>query len=186
VKKRALPSAHGRERAAGDSVIPPAERAPLEQRVVAIAQATFGDAAAQFAVELVRAMLAEGLPVAALVTSDDPNADAQAVLSALHDAGARDTAWVRLPRDAPKPALERALARFAADDWLVVLGNTLPLFFRPLLCALVSAPRATHVPDAQRLARYAELQVTTPSPKLAAELAALIRAKALVRVPANG
>jgi hypothetical protein len=186
--KRALPTARGRtsSRAPQRSVPPSAERSSLAQPVIALAQATLGSAAAELAVELVRALVAEGVAVSALVTTDDPSADAQRVLSQLHDAGARDTAWVRLSHAADKVELERALERFAKDQWLVVVGNTLPLYFRSELCVLVTAPHATHLSDAQRIAQYAHLQASAPTPKLAHELAKLIRAKGLVRVPVNG
>ncbi|HEX2677496.1 MAG TPA: hypothetical protein VHM19_12670 [Polyangiales bacterium] len=155
-------------------------------QVIAIGQATVGPAASEFTVQLVRAMVAEQLDVSVLITTEDASADAQSVLSALVDAGAHDSTWLRVPHDAPKPALERALGRFSKDQWVIVLGNVLPIFYRPLFCALVSAPRSTDIPEARRIAPHADLQVSSPSEKLAVEIAKLIRAKALVRSGSTG
>ncbi len=176
--KRSLPTAQARGRASAGphagSIPPPVERETPSQHVISVAQATTGAAASVFAAQLVAALVAEGIAVAALVTTDDVHADAQAALAALVDAGARDSAWVRIPRDAAKAALARALVRFAPDAWVVVLGNALPILYHPLFCALVSTPHSTHLPDARVLAPLTELQVSAPTAKLASEIAKLL------------
>lgn len=190
--KRVLPTAHAREherrsRSVHPSPAPQSEREPLAGNVIAIAQATTGRAAMDFAAEVVRALIAEGEAVTALVATEDAAADAQAAMSLLMEAGAQATAWVRVPHEARKPELASALERFATQGaWVVVLGNVLPLYYRPLLCVLISAPRSTHLPDAARLAAFADLQATAPSSSLATEVARLTRARALVRSGANG
>jgi hypothetical protein len=55
-----------------------------------------------------------------------------------------------------------------------VVGNVLPAVYQPLFCVVVSAARATHLPDSRRLRVLADLELSAPSAQMAGELAKLI------------
>lgn len=171
--RRSLPTAgkHARNYNAPPS---PVERKDPGVPVIAIAQATSGNTGVKLAAELVKALVAEGLAVNALVTADDPSADAQSALTQLAAAGAKHVSVVRTAREHPELALAPALLHFATDELLVVLGNSLPFVYRPFFCIVVNPPRTTHLPEAQALRVRADLEVPAPAEALVLELAKLL------------
>jgi hypothetical protein len=158
----------GRARTAGRLV----ERVPLEQPVVAVAHLNQGAAASSFAVQLVAAFVHEGASVAALVSIDNSAGahEAQATLSSMVDAGAREAKLVRRPEGDAHALFAGAIEQLAAEDWLVAYGNTLPQLFAPLFTVVVTGHRR-ELTAVDPLVLQAQLEVTTPGDELATLLA---------------
>ena len=167
----------GRGRGRGsDHPIPPQERPPLDQQVIAIAHHQQPSAAHKLAVQLCAALVREGVEVAALVSIDAPAgaADAQVALAELIEAGARQATMLRRPDKEAAEAVQRALAQLAGSRFVLALGNTLPQLFRPYFTVVVTGHRRM-LADAGPLVLQAELEVTAPSEELATLLARRIQ-----------
>ena len=171
------PARPGRGRARGsDRPVPPHERPQLEQPVIAIAHLHQGAIASKLAVQLCAALRREGVEVSALVSIDNPAGapEAQAALSALIEAGARQAIMLRKPDKDAAEAVQRALAQLAGARFILALGNTLPQLFKPYFTVVVTGHRRV-LADADPLVLQAELEVTAPGEELATLLARRIQ-----------
>jgi hypothetical protein len=161
---------------------PPAERTELEQKVLAVAHLNQGAVASRLAVQLCAAWVREGAAVSALVSIDNPAGaqEAEAALSHMIEAGARQAVLVRKPERDVRAALAHALGQLteappAADEqpqppWIIALGNTLPQLYRPFFTVVVTGHRR-NLTGAEPLVLQAQLEVTAPGEELATLLA---------------
>jgi hypothetical protein len=161
---------------------PPAERAELQERVLAVAHLNQGAAASRLAVQLCAAWVREGAAVSALVSIDNPAGaqEAEAALSHMIEAGARRAVLVRKPDRDARAALAHALAQLSeapdatepqsAAPWIIALGNTLPQLYRPFFTVVVTGHRR-NLTGAEPLVLQAQLEVTAPGEELATLLA---------------
>jgi hypothetical protein len=177
--KRGLPTLPGggqprpeRGRSQEHSHAPFVERTPLEQPVIAVAHINQLAAASRLAVQLCAAMVREGASVSALVSIDNGASapEAEAALSGMLQAGARQAVMVRKPEREVRAALSHALEQLAGAPWVVALGNALPQLYRPYFTVVVTGHRR-QLTGAEPLVLQAQLEVTSPGEELATLLA---------------
>ncbi len=173
MKKQKLPTLaggkHARSSSSRVSFAPPVERLAAPRFVVAVVPGVRGSLPAQFAVQLVAALAAEGAPVSALVSHDEliSALDAEIALGQLLAAGAQQSTRVRADAPDSRAELAKALSHMPADHLVVALGQALPLAYRPAFSVLVTGPH----PPVSSDAVAADLVLATPGERLATDLA---------------
>lgn len=134
--------------------------------------------ATTFCVELVRSLVALEPGVCVLVTVDraDFAGHAQTAFAALGDLGAQQVKLAAVGDD-PASSLTHALGELPDARVIVGLGQALPLYFQPLLSAVIAGPNPTASGRHPALAAQADLEISDPGAALPRELANMIAAR---------
>jgi hypothetical protein len=182
--KRSLPTLGDKRKAQASrtprSLLPaPPERSVTSHPLVCVApvrlEAATWSAATGFCVDLTRALIEIVQGVCVIVTIDRPDfaGHAQTSFAQLADLGAREVKLVAVSDD-PTATLGQVLGSLPDPGVIVSLGQALPLYFQPLMCAVVAGPNPTASGRHPALAAQADLEVSDPGAVLPREIANML------------